>query len=188
METKSDTIFIFDIHTNKDSIYDNIKTAPANYAGEEKKKRGPMNILRAASFIFRRSKKPKPIHVDVASINGSSKRPSHVEVALPEMDLSPMVEHLEECGFSSSMSPSGYGSSTCSEASKSRHASSVNLQELYRSEDVDGGAAYSNCIEDDEMIDAKAEVFIAQFYQQIRLQRMDSVDRRYHERTQRSIG
>ncbi|XP_041022224.1 uncharacterized protein LOC121263417 [Juglans microcarpa x Juglans regia] len=189
METKSDTIIIFDIQTNKDSIPDNIKRAPAN-AGDVKKKRGPMNLLRAASFIFRRSKKPKPSHVDVAS-NGSSKLQSHVDqVALPELVSSPMVELFKvSCGFSSPMSRSCYGSaSSCSEASTSRHASAVNLQELDRSEDIDhDGAAYANCI-GDEMIDAKAEVFIAQFYQQMRLQRMDSIDRRYHERTQRSIG
>ncbi|KAG6700059.1 hypothetical protein I3843_08G088900 [Carya illinoinensis] len=188
METKSDTIIIFDVHRNKDSIPDNIKTAPAK-AGDEKKKRGPMNLLRAASFIFLRSKKLKPSHVDVAS-NGESKRQSHVDqVAQPEMVSSPTVEHSKEsCGFSSPMSRSCYGSaSSCSEASTSRHASAVNLQELDRSEDIDDGAAYANCI-GDEMIDAKAEVFIAQFYQQMRLQRMDSIDRRYHERTQRSIG
>ncbi|KAK7259249.1 hypothetical protein RIF29_24851 [Crotalaria pallida] len=40
----------------------------------------------------------------------------------------------------------------------------------------------------DEMIDAKADEFIAQFYQQMRLQRFDVVDRRYYERSQRSLG
>ena len=40
----------------------------------------------------------------------------------------------------------------------------------------------------DWMIDAKAEDFIAQFYQEMKLQRLDSVDRRYVERSQRSLG
>jgi len=40
----------------------------------------------------------------------------------------------------------------------------------------------------DEMIDSKAEDFITQFYQEMRLQRMDTVDRLYVERNQRSLG
>ncbi|WJX79828.1 hypothetical protein P8452_62908 [Trifolium repens] len=40
----------------------------------------------------------------------------------------------------------------------------------------------------DETIDAKAEEFIAQFYQQMRLQRLNNVDRHYQERSERSLG
>jgi hypothetical protein len=40
----------------------------------------------------------------------------------------------------------------------------------------------------DDMIDAKAEEFIAQFYQDMRFQRMDIVDQRYNEISMRSLG
>jgi hypothetical protein len=40
----------------------------------------------------------------------------------------------------------------------------------------------------DDLIDAKAEEFIAQFYQDMRLQRMDIVDHRYNEISMRSLG
>jgi hypothetical protein len=40
----------------------------------------------------------------------------------------------------------------------------------------------------DCMIDTKAEEFIAQFYQDMRLQRMDIVDHRYNEISMRSLG
>ncbi|XP_027935809.1 uncharacterized protein LOC114190930 [Vigna unguiculata] len=46
----------------------------------------------------------------------------------------------------------------------------------------------SNDAEGDEMIDAKAEEFIAQFYYQMRLQHLDVVDSDYQEISMRSLG
>ncbi|XP_047149730.1 signal transducer and activator of transcription B-like [Vigna umbellata] len=46
----------------------------------------------------------------------------------------------------------------------------------------------SNDVEGDEMIDAKAEEFIAQFYLQMRLQDLNVVDSRYQEISMRSLG
>ncbi|PON61670.1 cotton fiber protein [Parasponia andersonii] len=76
---------------------------------------------------------------------------------------------------------------------ESRYASAVNLRDLdhetdeSESEDHHQTTSYDEN-GGDEMIDAKAEEFIAQFYEQIRLQRLNSMDRHYNEMIQRSIG
>ncbi|PON72428.1 cotton fiber protein [Trema orientale] len=75
---------------------------------------------------------------------------------------------------------------------ESRYASAVNLRDLdhetdeSESEDHHQTSSYDEN-GGDEMIDAKAEEFIAQFYEQIRLQRLNSMDRHYNEMIQRSI-
>ncbi|XP_062108230.1 uncharacterized protein LOC133819065 [Humulus lupulus] len=77
---------------------------------------------------------------------------------------------------------------------ESRYASATNLRELDNddSECDDRKTNNNNNLYDenggDEMIDVKAEEFIAQFYKQIRLQRLNSMDRHYNEMIQRSIG
>ncbi|CAJ2631950.1 unnamed protein product [Trifolium pratense] len=73
----------------------------------------------------------------------------------------------------------------------SRYASAVGLNELVPSDEEN---EKEEAIEDevdgngDEKIDAKADEFIAQFYQQMRLQRLNNVNRHYKERSQRSLG
>ena len=83
------------------------------------------------------------------------------------------------------MSPSRTDDLASEDGMTSRYASAVNLQELDRT-DEDNDAAIVNA-----NIDAKAEEFIAQFYQQMRLQRLDrldSIDLRYNDTIRRSTS
>ncbi|KAK7356353.1 hypothetical protein VNO80_15623 [Phaseolus coccineus] len=104
-------------------------------------------------------------------------------------------------------SASEYSPSPCS----SRYASAVGLNEMVQeaenekdgvkeknnddvnSDEEDGlkernTNGDNNDGEGDEMIDAKAEEFIAEFYHQMRLQRFDVVDSHYQEISMRSLG
>ncbi|CAJ2629066.1 unnamed protein product [Trifolium pratense] len=66
-------------------------------------------------------------------------------------------------------------------ATNSLYASAVGLNEMVEEEKEEEIG--------DDMIDAKAEEFIAQFYQEMRLQLMDDiVDHRYKEISMRSLG
>lgn len=83
-----------------------------------------------------------------------------------------------------------------------RYASAIGLSEMVPEDEENEKEEYNVIAENeneeeesdegdgngDDMIDAKAEDFIAQFYQQMRLQRLDVVDRRYNEISQRSLG
>lgn len=99
----------------------------------------------------------------------------HDELAPPMSPMSPQV-HPDTPSSSSSSSVD----------SMSRYASAQNLQELDRSEESNG---CDIVIEDDAdyfyggdaLIDAKADEFIAQFYEQMRLQQLDLLNR-YNER------
>lgn len=164
-----------------------------------RKKRGGMNLFRVALFMLRGQAggaKPKPIPVEVASRGMwkrlvGSMRPLHlqhnqsstglIEAAPPTAPDRQMSADQFEDVLPPPQSPHpscSSGASSCDD-SMSRYASAVNLQEL-----LDRG--YDNDEEDeedeenvheggnggDEMIDTKAEEFIAQFYEQMRLQRM----------------
>lgn len=144
------------------------------------KKRGPMSIFKAALFMVRRnhSKKKAPVAVDVASnamkLVGSM-RPLHLQESnsppQPRIHVSISMDNFQDV-YPPPISPSAASSSGSSIDGMSRYASAENLQELGRSDDDDvwgdGG---------DEMIDIKAKEFIAQFYAQMRLERLDSFKR-----------
>lgn len=77
-----------------------------------------------------------------------------------------------------------YAASTCSSSSgggMSRYDSAQSLYDLDDHDDdddheegmMDDGDAYYDGLEGDEMIDAKADMFIAKFYQQMRLQHLN---------------
>ncbi|AES82167.1 hypothetical protein MtrunA17_Chr7g0269821 [Medicago truncatula] len=73
----------------------------------------------------------------------------------------------------------------------SRYASAIGLNKLVQSDEENdrNDLIIEECNENgDDKIDDKADEFIAQFYQQMRLQRLNNVDRRYQERSQRSLG
>ena len=179
MEQKASN-FTINIDPNPEN---NIKTKQVSE--REKKKRGPMHLVKVALFMIRtrKSNKPKPLPVSKDSWKGlvASMRPLHLQsdqsspppaiVEAPKpIVTSPMVEYFED--LHSPTYQSGASSSSSSEDGMSCYASAVNLQELNKDnneddEYEDGG---------DEMIDAKAEEFIAQFYQQMKLQQMDLVD------------
>lgn len=160
-----------------------------------KKRRGGMRLLKVALFMIRRrSEKSKSVNMASRGLWKrlvGSMRPLHLQGNTPapappaieqEPNMTPKTELYEDVQFGP-VSPRGAASSSSSVDSMSRYASAVNLQELDPTngdeDDEEDG---------DEMIDAKAEQFIAQFYEQIKLQRMDSADRRYNEMIQRSIG
>lgn len=173
----------------------NNKNVNANVNNDEvtvKKRRGGVRLLKVALFMIR-SRSEKSKSVDVVSRGlwkrlVGSMRPLHLQSnTLPppairnELKMTPPTsERYEDVQFGPH-SPVGPMSSASSEDSMSRYASAVNLQELdpTNGEDENSG---------DDMIDAKAEEFIAHFYEQMKLQRLDSVDRRYNEMIKRSIG
>lgn len=109
-------------------------------------------------------------------------RPLHVpDNKSPTITPSPTVENLEDLahGGSSCSFPSPSRYEVSSNCSMSQYASATNLQEL----DVDNNSTIADEKEDDpdevfdaitgdDMIDAKAELFIAQFYQQMKLQKI----------------
>ena len=69
----------------------------------------------------------------------------------------------------------------------SRYASAVGLNEMVE-EEKEEEIVNKDDGDGDEFIDAKADEFIAQFYQEMRLQRMDIVDHHYNEMSMRSLG
>ncbi|MCH94747.1 hypothetical protein A2U01_0015712 [Trifolium medium] len=89
----------------------------------------------------------------------------------------------------SSLSPSP-DSRRYASATNSLYASAVGLNEMVEEEKEEEIVNKDNIGDDgDDMIDAKAEEFIAQFYQEMRLQIMDDiVDHRYNEISMRSLG
>ncbi|XP_030532742.1 uncharacterized protein LOC115742529 [Rhodamnia argentea] len=171
-----------------------------------KKKHGAMHLLRAALFMIRRGsgKKSKTsLQIEVGA-NGmlnkvvGSMRPLHMQshesplheaAAVPAaavLALPSPGDHFVDVFPASPMSaPSRpYSPSHSSTSgSTSRYASAVNLQELVEGEsddedeDEDDGGIYCTNGGDD-MIDAKAEEFIAQFYQQMKAQNYNEMIRR----------
>lgn len=107
-------------------------------------------------------------------------RPLHVpDNKSPTITPSPTVENLDDLAGegSSSSFPSPSCCEVSSNSSMSQYASATNLQDL----DVDNNSTAADekeedpdevfdAITGDDMIDAKAELFIAQFYQQMKLQ------------------
>ncbi|XP_022949039.1 GATA zinc finger domain-containing protein 8-like [Cucurbita moschata] len=170
-----------------------------------KKKNKSLNILRVALMLLRRrSSKPNAASVEVASKGMwnrlvASIRPLHVQsnhspqhpqpIIVPSMPdattlrASPSIDCFEDVKSSSASSVDGM----------SRYASAINLQELDQNNDDDDdnndndNQAEPKIDEDenaDDMIDAKAEMFIAQFYEQMR---RSNSDVRYLEMIKRSI-
>ncbi|KAG7025579.1 hypothetical protein SDJN02_12076, partial [Cucurbita argyrosperma subsp. argyrosperma] len=161
---------------------------PSADSGKAKKKSGGvMKIFKVALFMLRRRSNKSKATVDTGSDKSvwrrlvGSMRPLHVQGnESPPMSLPPLKskKNLEELPTTWSLSPSSPSSSLSftrtsrsSSFGTSKYASAINLQELDGRNDDDND---KNVIEDnnggDEMIDAKAEEFIAQFYEQMRLQ------------------
>lgn len=185
----------------------NIKTEQHVSVSPKKKNGGGMRFLRVALFKMRgRSAKPTALQVDNNEDGERSKstwgkfvgsmRPLHLQSTQSPRsspDL-PSSEYKKDCG--------GYVSDFVADEQEpyspsppiSCYASAVGLSELVQN-DEENEYKQEVIVEDshvdgdgDWMIDAKAEDFIAQFYQEMKLQRLDSVDRRYVERSQRSLG
>lgn len=165
---------------------------PLNDDKKKKKKSGAFGIFRAALYMLR--KRPEEKEAAKRAINkqkskGSkanwktlveSMRPLHMQET-PQSPLhqqpSPVPESMVE--FFPPASPAA--SSSC--GTLSQFASATSLVDLYNSDDEEEAEAdpdeVFDAITGDEMIDAKAEEFIAQFYKQIQLQNTNT--RQYQE-------
>ncbi|GAV57020.1 DUF761 domain-containing protein [Cephalotus follicularis] len=187
MEAKSETAIII-----KATTQDIKKDVINSHHGLPKRKRGPMQFVRVALYMLRKKsgKSSKSIHVDVAANDilknlVGSMRPLHLQSdQSPPTCIEPVAvapkpepEIIEEV-FTPPMSPcvsneTSSSSVASSVDSMSRYASAVNLEDLDKNNDSDDeeeeGHVYGNN-GGDEMIDVKAEEFIARFYEQMRLQ------------------
>ncbi|TMX01831.1 hypothetical protein EJD97_023501 [Solanum chilense] len=184
-----------EIVMNSTNNIDNHKKTPMDdIIVKHKKKQGAFGFLRAASLKFRRRSldlkqqkfTPEPAPpVDSKGENWKklvgSMRPLHLQdnqsppsprdtqPPPPAKTTSLPVEFSEQ--FSSMYSPTP---STSSISTMSQYASANNLQDLYdddEEEEEEDPDQVFDAIGGDDMIDAKAENFIAQFYEQMRLQK-----------------
>ncbi|CAN4093006.1 unnamed protein product [Withania somnifera] len=176
-------------NNDKSPVDENIVNQP-QLPVTEKKKQGAFGFLRAASRKLRgrsldlKQQKFSQEVVSPADSKGEnwkklvgSMRPLHLQDKSPPSSHPPPPVRSPslpaECFeiFSSPYSPS---SSTSSAGTMSKYASANNLQELCgerndNNEEEDPDRAF-DAIGADDMIDAKAENFIAQFYEQMRRQ------------------
>ena len=151
---------------------------PPLKAEKRKKKSGAFGIFRAALHILRKKpdekeaakKKTAEPDANWKKIVGSM-RPLHVQTPQsPMYQMSPMSDD-----FPSPASPAA--SSSC--GTMSQYASALNLRDLDNCDDEEGDPdEVFDAITGDDMIDAKAEEFIAQFYKQIQIQ---NTSRFHHE-------
>lgn len=154
---------------------------PLKAEKRKKKKSGAFGIFKAALYILRK----KPDEKEAAKKKSAesdgnwkkivgSMRPLHVQ----ETPQSPMYQMSPASDdFPSPASPAP--SSSC--GTMSQYASALNLRDLDNCDDEEEDPdEVFDAITGDEMIDAKAEEFIAQFYKQIQLQ---NTSRFHHEDT-----
>lgn len=174
-------------HQSDDHHHDVGATAAAAPAPKKKRSGGAMHILQLALFMLRRRHrsdgKSKPTSFEaqaqaVVSTKGTWKRlvgsirPLHLQTTSnPTPPSSVHTSERYEDVLPPPMSPARTDDLASEDGMSSRYASAVNLQELDRTDEDNDNAAIVNA-----NIDAKAEEFIAQFYQQMRLQRLDRLD------------
>ncbi|KAF1878352.1 hypothetical protein Lal_00047019 [Lupinus albus] len=169
---------------------------------KKKKTHGSKNIFKVALFMMRgHHRKSKLLHVDDGSRSiwrnvVGSMRPLHLQnnnfpiqipksksntiTTLPYENQNTSDHHSDVDGFDSA---SDFANSPS--PMSSRYASAVGLNEMVQDEEnvmveEDGNG--------DEMIDAKAEEFIARFYREMKLQSLDITDPHYNEISMRSLG
>ncbi|KAK2649591.1 hypothetical protein Ddye_017080 [Dipteronia dyeriana] len=193
MELSSNTTGAMAAINNERQIVSDAHRPPAPRV--PKKKRSAMHILRVALYMFRRksSKSKTSIHVDVASKGPWKKvlaaiRPLHLQShqsptkfdieaqAQAPAPATSMIEHFEDV-----FSPKDIASPStpCSSVDgMSQYASALNLQELdVCTEDEEEDDMHYDEDGGDEMIDTKAEQFINNFYEQMRLQQREYMSR-----------
>lgn len=167
-------------------------------ASRSGKKRGPMQLVRVALFMLRRGhqKKKPPLHVEAAAATTGtltklvgSMRPLHLhdndddennnnadggKPQLPALTYASSPSPAKAASFEHFEDVFPPPSPSDGDASSSRFASAQNLQELDEDGDEDEEEGGEVVGEGDEMIDAKADEFIAQFYRQLGLQSLAS--------------
>ncbi|KAJ9187838.1 hypothetical protein P3X46_003253 [Hevea brasiliensis] len=154
----------------------------------KKKKRSLIRLIRLASYVLKlkKSNKSKCAPFNATSIWKKfvgSMRPLYLQshqspsrLMVMEAPPTPLrnildVDHQEV--LTPPISPA-YASAASSSCGMSQYASATNLQELDQVDECEENEEENGLYDDtggDEMIDVKAEQFIAQFYQQMRLQR-----------------
>lgn len=140
--------------TGSDPAYDILPPVEAEKRQRKKKKSGAFGIFKAALYMLRKrtdDKKEKKSSGGEWKMIVHSMRPLHVQ----EMPASPRVHAF------GADSPGASSSGTMSQ-----YASANNLRDLCKEEEEDPDEVF-DAIEGDEMIDAKAEEFIARFYKSI---------------------
>ncbi|KAK3194218.1 hypothetical protein Dsin_025528 [Dipteronia sinensis] len=197
MELSSNTTGALAAINNERQIAADAHRSPAPRV--PRKKRSAMHILRVALYMLRRKsgKSKTSIHVDVASKGPWKKvlgaiRPFHLQShqsptnfdieaqAQAPAPVTPMIEHYEDV-FSPKFIASP--STPCSSVDgMSQYASALNLQELDvctedEEENEDEDDMHYDEDGGDEMIDTKAEEFINNFYEQMRLQQREYMSR-----------
>lgn len=150
---------------------------PPSADKRKKKKSGAFGIFKAALYMMRKRTDEKEAANNKAKSKGSngdwkkiveSMRPLHVQ----ETPESPV--HMIVGSPMHIMSPASdcYTAESSSSGTISRYASAANLRDLYDDEEEqerDPDEVF-DAITGDEMIDTKAEEFIAQFYREIQHQ------------------
>lgn len=133
-------------------------------------------------FHLQDNQSPQPSAHSIAASPTVEQRPDDVSTPLPP---SPHAI-INRSSANSDDGMSQYGSTTnlqeLDKGSESQYASAVNLQAVAKQGETDdnddgGDDGISNNNVGDEMIDSKAEEFIAKFYQQMRVQHLDKVER-----------
>ncbi|TKY52478.1 hypothetical protein E2542_SST24000 [Spatholobus suberectus] len=182
------------------------KTTPSSL----KKGKGSKNFFKVALFMMRGgSRKSKVLAADDESKSTwrkllGSMRPLHLQSNESPLHNNNNNNNIPQSKMMITSAPSENGDDGFESASEftyspspasSRYASAVGLNEMVQEEENENEnekeeevVKENNDGYGDEMIDAKAEEFIAQFYHQMRLQRLDVMDRRYQEISMRSLG
>lgn len=171
-------------NNNKSQVDDNIVYQPHIVKG--KKKKSAFGFLRAASRKFRgrsldlkQQKYSLEETVPPADSKGEnwkklvgSMRPLHLQDNQSPPSPPALPPPVKTTSLPVDFSDQLYSPSSSSVSTMSQYASANNLQELYNesdSEEEDPDQVF-DAIGADEMIDTKAENFIAQFYEQMRRQ------------------
>ncbi|KAL6564139.1 hypothetical protein OROMI_015589 [Orobanche minor] len=188
----------------KESTY---RTADAAYAAaadspndrRKKKKSGAFGIFKAALFMMRKRRgdksgaKPALAKQDSTAANNTnnanwtklvgSVRPLHLQETSQSPPPPPIAVSVAE-KIREMIPPASPSAASTSSGTMSKYASAASLLDLDNSsddEEEDPDEVF-DALTGDEMIDAKAEEFIAQFYKQIQLQRTARTHRHHHSR------
>ncbi|XP_073038004.1 uncharacterized protein [Primulina eburnea] len=160
-----------------------VSIADEPYAGKGNKKSGAFGLFKAAMFMIRKGPKEKAaknysIPDEDSNANWTklvgSIRPLHMQESVPSppssvaSDRTPTRPEMYEETIVPASPATPFSS-----ASMSQYASAVSLRDLMDSsdgEEEEDPDEVFDAVCGDEMIDAKAEEFIAKFYEQIRIQ------------------
>uniref|UniRef100_A0A3Q7H5Z0 Uncharacterized protein n=1 Tax=Solanum lycopersicum TaxID=4081 RepID=A0A3Q7H5Z0_SOLLC len=153
---------------------------------QNKKKAKPPGVFgffKAAMFVLRHRTKGKQKAAQVITQQGDWKKLVVSQYASAD-DLKSLdqLDTMSQYASANDLkSLDDQASASASSETMSQYASASNLQDLdEQEEDEDDPDKVFDAIGADDMIDAKAELFILQFYQQMRRQNVDSINGQFH--------